>query len=71
MSTVPMRFATAEQPVLGLDRAGVHFDGIFSEPRLAHPECVAIGPDGRTVVGNLFFNVGSVLDPQPHLWRCR
>ena len=46
MKTVPMRFATAEQPVLGLARASVHFDGIFSEPRLAHPECVAIGPDG-------------------------
>ncbi len=46
MSALPMRFTTAEQPVLGPDRASVHFDGTFSEPRLAHPECVAVGPDG-------------------------
>lgn len=40
------RFATAEAPVLPLDRAGVFFDGIFTTPRLQHPEGVAIGPDG-------------------------
>jgi gluconolactonase len=40
------RFATAENPVLPMERARVLFDGIFSEPRLQHPECVAVGPDG-------------------------
>ena len=32
--------------VLPLERASVLFDGIFSEPRLQHPEGVAVGPDG-------------------------
>src|SRR3954447_16752602 len=40
------RFATAENPVLPMERARVLFDGIFSEPRLQHPEGVAVGPDG-------------------------
>ncbi len=40
------RFATAETPVLPMERARVFFDGIFSDPRLQHPECVAVGPDG-------------------------
>lgn len=40
------RFATAERTVLSIDRARVLFDGIFTEPRLQHPEGVAIGPDG-------------------------
>src|SRR5262245_11508442 len=39
-------FATAASPVLPMERARVLFDGIFSEPRLQHPECVAVGPDG-------------------------
>ncbi|MGN6550154.1 MAG: SMP-30/gluconolactonase/LRE family protein [Pararhizobium sp.] len=39
-------FATAESPILPIDRASVFFDGTFTEPRLQHPECVAIGPDG-------------------------
>ena len=39
-------FATAEKTALPADRARVFFDGIFSEPRLQHPEGVAIGPDG-------------------------
>jgi sugar lactone lactonase YvrE len=42
----PYRFATAEHPLLPLERASVLFDGTFSEPRLQHPEGVAIGPDG-------------------------
>jgi hypothetical protein len=36
-----VRFAAAEHPVLPLARASVLFDGIFSEPRLQHPEGVA------------------------------
>lgn len=39
-------------PVLPIDRARVLFDGIFSEPRLSHPEGVAVGPDGWIWVGN-------------------
>ena len=40
------RFATADKTVLPMDRARVFFDGLFSDPRLQHPEGVAIGPDG-------------------------
>lgn len=40
------RFATAETPVLPMDRARVFFDGVFTDPRLQHPEGVAVGPDG-------------------------
>src|SRR5437588_5726953 len=40
------RFATAENPLLPMKRARVFFDGIFSDPRLQHPEGVAAGPDG-------------------------
>jgi streptogramin lyase len=32
--------------VLPLSRASVFFDGIFSSPRLQHPEGVAVAPDG-------------------------
>jgi sugar lactone lactonase YvrE len=39
------RFATADKPVLPIERAAVLFDGVFSEPRLQHPEGIAIGPD--------------------------
>lgn len=46
------RFATADNPVLPLDRARVLFDGIFTEPRLQHPECVAVGPDGWVWCGS-------------------
>ena len=42
----PYRFATAGETLLAPDRAKVFFDGTFSEPRLAHPEGVAVGPDG-------------------------
>lgn len=45
-------FATGAQPILTADRASVFFDGIFSEPKLSHPESVAIGPDGWIWTGN-------------------
>jgi gluconolactonase len=38
-------FATAQSTVLPIRRAAVFFDGVFSEPRLQHPEAVAVGPD--------------------------
>src|SRR5690348_5571311 len=43
---IPPPFFRYASPVLPMDRANVFFDGIFSEPRLQHPEGVAIGPDG-------------------------
>lgn len=39
-------FHTGAATVLSLSRASVFFDGVFSQPRLQHPEGVAIGPDG-------------------------
>lgn len=45
-NTEQYRFTTCIDPVLPLHRARVLFDGCFSEPRLQHPEGVAIGPDG-------------------------
>lgn len=38
-------------PVLSISAARVFFDGIFTEPRLAHPEGVAIHPDGSIWCG--------------------
>ncbi len=37
---------------LPMTRATVFFDGIFTTPRLQHPECVAIGPDGFVWCGS-------------------
>ena len=34
------------EPILSLDSAEVFFDGIFSEPRLRHPEGIAIDASG-------------------------
>ena len=46
------RFATAETTLLPPGSAEVFFDGTFSDPRLSHPEGVAIGPDGWIWAGN-------------------
>lgn len=46
------RFASAPRTILSPEAAQVHFDGIFSEPKLSHPEGVAIGPDGWIWAGN-------------------
>lgn len=40
------RFHTATSTVLPMSRASVFFDGIFSTPRLQHPEGIAVAPDG-------------------------
>ncbi|MBD9650370.1 SMP-30/gluconolactonase/LRE family protein [Ensifer sp. ENS09] len=39
-------------PIFTADRLRVFFDGIWSEPRLSHPEGVAVGPDGWVWCGN-------------------
>ena len=46
MNTRKYSFSTAATTVLPSERARVFFDGTFTEPRLRHPEGVAIGPDG-------------------------
>lgn len=38
--------------VLPISRATVFFDGQYSEPRIHHPEGVAVGPDGAVWCGN-------------------
>ena len=38
--------------VLPISRAAVFFDGQYSEPRIHHPEGVAVGPDGAVWCGN-------------------
>ncbi len=38
--------------VLPISAATVFFDGIFSTPKLSHPEAVAVGPDGWIWAGN-------------------
>ncbi|MBN9024726.1 MAG: SMP-30/gluconolactonase/LRE family protein [Rhizobiales bacterium] len=45
-------FSTGGATVLPADRASVLFDGIFSSPRLQHPEGIAVGPDGWIWVGS-------------------
>lgn len=39
------------QPILGIDRAEVFYDGTVSEPRLLHPEGVAVDADGAIWCG--------------------
>ena len=51
------RFAMSETPVLPLERASVFYDGIFSAPKLSHPEGVAVGPDGWVWTGTQDGNI--------------
>ncbi len=60
------RFTTAEDTLLAPDTAGVFFDGIFSDPKLSHPEGVAVGPDGWIWTGN---QDGDILRIAPHASR--
>ena len=45
-------FISSTVPVLSVDRAEVFYDGIFADPKLSHPEGIAIGPDGWIWTGN-------------------
>ena len=45
-------FSTGGNTILPAERATVLFDGIFSSPRLQHPEGVAAGPDGWVWAGS-------------------
>ena len=42
----------AGEGLLPISRAGLFFDGQYSEPRIHHPEGVAVGPDGAVWCGN-------------------
>ena len=39
------------QPILDSDKAKVYYDGIFSNPRLQHPEGVALDDEGYVYCG--------------------
>ena len=39
------------KPLLDMSAARVFFDGIFTDPRVAHPECVAVHSDGSIWCG--------------------
>lgn len=64
-----LRFATADTTLLPLDRAEVHFDGIFSSPKLSHPEGVAVGPDGWVWAGNQDGDVLRISPDGTHMER--
>jgi gluconolactonase len=45
-------FSTGGPTILSLDHVDIFFDGQYSEPRIHHPEGVAVGPDGSVWCGN-------------------
>src|SRR3569833_255646 len=47
----PRRFRESRMSILPISAARVFFDGIFTEPRVAHPEGIAIHPDGSIWCG--------------------
>ena len=56
------QFSTGGPTLLPLDRASVHYDGVFGDPRLLHPEGVAVGPDGAIWCGS---ELGDILRIAP------
>jgi sugar lactone lactonase YvrE len=52
--------------ILPISRAAVFFDGQYSEPRIFHPEGVAVGPDGAVWCGNA---AGDILRIEPDASR--
>lgn len=53
----------ANPAVVPASAMSVHFDGQYSEPRLHHPEAVAVGPDGAVWCGNAEGDILRI-DPQ-------
>jgi sugar lactone lactonase YvrE len=51
------------ETLLPVSRAAVFFDGQYSEPRVHHPEGVAVGPDGGVWCGNA---EGDILRIEPN-----
>ncbi|HTZ66626.1 MAG TPA: hypothetical protein VMB83_03990 [Roseiarcus sp.] len=49
--------------VLLISRAALFFDGQYSEPRIHHPEGVAVGPAGVVWCGN---GESDILRVEPH-----
>jgi len=45
-------FHRGQTPLLPLERASILFDGTFADPKLSHPEGIAVGPDGWIWAGN-------------------
>ncbi|MEM6381411.1 MAG: SMP-30/gluconolactonase/LRE family protein [Pseudomonadota bacterium] len=55
-------FHRGQTPILPTERATILFDGTFAEPKLSHPEGVAVGPDGAIWAGN---QDGDIIRVQP------
>ena len=51
------------KPLLDLDRAQVLVDGVFTDPRIAHPEGVALDSTGRLWCGT---ETGDLISVDPH-----
>ncbi len=63
------RFASAETTILALEQAEILFDGMFSDPKLSHPEGVAVGPDGWVWAGNQDGDVCRISPDGRHIER--